>query len=114
MKPSPERTTAVELLIADLERAAKVLPTASPTESEAVLVELAARIDALGGPTPVPAEHARRARSALSALSATITVLRASTDARIRALLQASRPSLGYNGAGRFDASFDASVHGTA
>lgn len=114
MNPSPERPTTVELLIAELERATKLLPNASPAESETVLAQLAARIDELGGPTPVPAELARRARSALAALSATISVLRASTDARVRALLQASRPTMGYNGTGRFDASFDVSIHGTA
>ncbi len=115
MTPRPRpSSTPVERLIADLERAAKVLPRASALESESLLADLAARLESLGGPTRVPPELARRARQAIGAFSAAVSVMRANTDARLGALLHASRPPAGYTGQGRYANTFGTSLRSAA
>lgn len=113
LRPRPS-ATPVESLIADLERAARVLPRANAQESESLLADLAARLEALGAPTRVPPEHARRAQRALGAFSAAVSVMRANTDARLGALLHASRPPAGYTGQGRHASPFVSSLRGAA
>lgn len=109
--PSP---LSVEGLIADLERAAKVLPRASAVDSEAMLAELTSRIATLGRGTPIPPELGERARRALAAFSAAVSVMRAANEARLQALVNAARPPAGYNGAGRPANTGEAGLIGSA
>lgn len=105
---------SVESLIADLERAAHVLPRASAVESEAMLAELTSRIATLGRGTAIPPELADRARRALGAFSAAVSVMRAANEARLQALVNAARPPAGYNGAGRPAPAGEAGLIGSA
>lgn len=107
-------STAVLALIQDLETAARVLTRAKPAEAEALMAALTARIERLGPGSEMPPELGDRACRALAAFAAAVTVLRASNEARLSALLNAARPAAGYNGAGQFSRSLDAMVRGSA
>lgn len=101
-------------LVKDLERAAHVLPRAKPVEAEALLAALTARIERLGNGAELPPEVADRAVKALAAFAAAVTVMRASNEARLSALMNAARPAAGYTGAGQFSRSLDFTVRGSA
>jgi hypothetical protein len=105
---------AVEALVLELERAAFLLPRASVEESEALLADLTTRVIAVGRATAVPKELAQRARNALGALSGSVAILKARNDARLDALLHASRPAAGYDDRGQFSRPFASSVSGCA
>ena len=101
-------------LVRDLESAAHVLPRAKPAEAEAMLAALTARIGCLGPGSEMPAELGDRAVRALAAFAAAVTVLRASNEARLSALVNAARPASGYTGAGQFSRTLDFTVRGSA
>ena len=115
MKPDTKTApTAVLALVLDLERAAHVLTRAKPAEAEALMAALTVRIERLGPGSEMPPELGDRACRALAAFAAAVTVLRASNEARLSALMNAARPASGYNGAGQFSRSLDCSVRGAA
>ncbi len=101
-------------LVKDLERAAHVLPRAKPVEAEALLAHLTSRIQGLGRGKELPPEVAERACKALAAFAASVTVMRASNEARLSALMNAARPAAGYTDAGQFSRSLDFTVRGSA
>ncbi|MBK8323329.1 MAG: hypothetical protein IPL06_11465 [Betaproteobacteria bacterium] len=113
-KPVTTASPAVLALIQDLESAAHVLTRAKPAEAEALMAALTVRMERLGPGSEMPPELGDRACRALAAFAAAVTVLRASNEARLSALLNAARPAAGYTGAGQFSRNLDYSVRGSA